>query len=78
MTCTCNVNIIHEEWCEEAPITKGAVIEMLRNGSGFIIDDYLLLIEAGITPDQTKECAVGEAVDSAECFLGLHGGACKH
>ncbi len=84
MTCTCDAQegtLPHEDFCEEAPITKREVVEMIENGSGSIIDDYLFWIEEDCPSEEAKEAAVNSAIESVSCFLELgscRGGGCKH
>lgn len=93
MDCTCNVRedakqarrpeyeYAHEPFCQGATISKGEVVELIENGSGSIIEDYLLLLADNFTHEEVKQQAVNSAVESVSCFLGLGscwGGSCNH
>lgn len=84
--CECDQEEVGTHWkgCHKRPmeLTKAEFVYACEGCAGAAIDTYRWCIdEEGMSPEEAKETAVDESVESGVCFAGIgscYGGGCKH
>lgn len=84
--CECEPEVAGTHWkgCHLRPMemTKAEFVIACEGGAGAAIDTYRWCVEEeGMPPEEARDLAIDEAIESGACFAGIgscYGGGCKH